>query len=126
MGYTISNLNLGYKMKKTKTVVTKDKVIKGTTKEVTKTYCDFCDKLSADHYGNERRCMCCGRDICRTHQTYDPNETGDYGGQYCPICIKLYYNKYQDLYWKLQEKHDKEEEQMWAEMKKESYEGTIS
>jgi hypothetical protein len=64
--------------------------------------------------------MRCSRDICRQHQTYDPDEIGDYGGYYCPICIKLYYDKYQELFYALQEKQYAEEEDFWSIMKKES------
>lgn len=90
------------------------------TRKETVTICDFCPKKSADHYGNERKCMCCGRDICRTHQTYDPNEMGDYGGQYCPICIKLLNEKYQKLIEELSERHWQEEAALDELMKKES------
>lgn len=84
------------------------------------TVCDFCTSKSADYYGNERTCMGCKRDICQKHQTYDPDETGDYGGNYCPICIKLYRDKYQKLLYVLQDKHSNEEEALMRKMKKES------
>lgn len=84
------------------------------------TYCDFCHTQTTDSYGNERSCMCCGRDICRTHQTYDPNEMGDYGGHYCPICIKLLKEKYQPLFNELSDKHYQEEEDLTSIMKTES------
>lgn len=84
------------------------------------TVCDFDGKPSADHYGNERKCMGCGRDICRNHQTYDPDEIGDYGGQYCPICIKLYHEKYQKLLYDMKEDHYREEENLMKKLGKES------
>lgn len=88
------------------------------------TMCDFCDNKSADYYGNERTCMGCGRDICQKHQTYDPEETGDYGGHYCPTCIKLYKEKYQQLLYDLRDKHYREEEQLMNKLKKESRENS--
>ena len=108
-------------MKKTvtkKIPAVKARPAKTVEKEVT--VCDFDGKPSADHYGNERRCMRCGRDICRKHQTYDPDEVSDYGSYYCPICIKLYNDKYQSLYYELREKQYEEEENFWLELKKES------
>lgn len=84
-------------------------------------YCDFCPKRSADHYGNERKCMACGRDICQTHQHYDPQETGDYGGHYCPSCIKLYYDKYQKLIIDMSNLHYEQEEDLIKQMGKESF-----
>jgi hypothetical protein len=90
-----------------------------TTKKVV-TYCDFCDNKSADHYGNERKCMVCGRDICRNHQTYDPDEPGDYGGYYCPVCIRLYNEKWQKLLYQLHELQYEAEQNFFKEMKRES------
>lgn len=88
-------------------------------------FCDFCPNKTADHYGNERTCMRCGRDICRDHQTYDPDEIGDYGGQYCPTCIKLFKEKYRALWNELKDKHWDEEEKFWKVLKKESLDESI-
>lgn len=111
-------------MKKTVTTKTKERVIPAKTTKKVVTYCDFCPNKSADHYGNERKCMGCGRDICRNHQTYDPDEVGDYGGHYCPVCIKLYNDKYQKLMYDLKEKHYAEEEALMRKMGKESLENS--
>jgi len=108
-------------MKKTiaKTIpAVKARPAKKTEKIVT--FCDFGDEPSADGYGNERQCMRCSRDICYTHQTYDPEEISDYGGSYCPICLKLYKEKYEKLYWKFQASQNVEEEKLWQQLRKES------
>jgi len=108
-------------MKKTitKTIpAVKARPAKKTEKIVT--FCDFCDKPSADDYGNKVRCMRCSRDICYTDRTYDPEDISDYGGSYCPICLRLYRDKYENLYWRIQELQNAEEEKLWQQLKKES------
>jgi late competence protein required for DNA uptake (superfamily II DNA/RNA helicase) len=94
-----------------------------TTETKTVVVCDFCTKKTADHYNNKRKCIRCDRDICYNHQYYDPEESGDYGGYYCPICMRLYNDKYQKLMYALGEKHYQEELKLLDQMKSESLEG---
>lgn len=113
-------------MKKTKIVEIKAKpakeAIPAKTKKVTETVCDFCQANLPDHgsFGWYPKCTLCGRDICRKHTKFDSPDSSDYPDNYCTICFDLRFVKYGDAWWKLQELHEKEEEEFLKLIKKES------
>jgi hypothetical protein len=86
-----------------------------TTKQVEKTVCDFCGASVPDHgsYGWYPRCACCGRDTCRKHNTFDPDEPGDYGDWFCQICLPLLLPARREM----QERHWNEEEELVKKIK---------
>lgn len=88
------------------------------TKKVKKTVCDFCgaDVPSHGSYGWYPSCSICGRDCCRKHNTFDPDEPGDYGSWFCQICLPLILPARREM----QDRHWKEEEELEARIKKES------
>lgn len=82
-------------------------------------YCDICNKSS---YGGMRTCHLCGRTVCHDHQTYDPEEMGDYPDCYCIPCSSLKFHKYLKERQKMEERHFEEEEKLMDLIKKESLE----
>lgn len=109
-------------MKKTKTVTTKKKVIPQSIKEVTKTYCDFCNTVVPDHgsYGWYPGCSLCNRDTCRKHNKPDPHEYGDYPDWYCYICYELKFDKYEDIYAEIEESYEEELNRLEGQIREES------
>lgn len=59
-------------------------VVKKTSSTTNRYYCDFCAVESKGV-----RCSMCGKDICKAHRTYDPQDYSDNPEKYCPNCWNL-------------------------------------
>ncbi len=104
-------------MKEIKEIKVKAKVIKATTRKVEKITCDVLGcgvTINEKGYGFRGKCDLCGRDICRGHTTYDPDEPGDYPENYCPTCVELWIPARREM----KNRHWDEEEKLEAKVKK--------
>jgi len=93
-------------------------------KKVVQVVCDFCDTVLPDHgsYGWYPSCSICGRDTCRKHNSFDPDEIGDYGDWFCDICMPLIIPARREM----KERHWEEEGQLEKMIKEKSLESIIS
>lgn len=89
------------------------KAIPSKKKTVLKVLCDFCSKPTADHYGNQRSCSICSRDLCPKHTKWDPDDPSDYPDKFCSICLRIYIPARSEM----RERHWKEEDELDAEFK---------
>ena len=95
------------------------------TEKVKVSVCDFC--------GKERKivkCTICQRDICYTSYNdrcsrSDPNEYGDYPDQYCPICYKLRFEKYEQEEHMIELDHELAIDRFIQKIRKESLESEV-
>lgn len=121
-------------MKKTRTVKTPARVVTrpAKTKEVVEVYCDIggekVDLTRDNHYGSGgHNCEICGRDICRNQSCFiyedDPDDCNS-SIRVCIICHPLRYKKYLLPYYDLLNKHEKEIEDFFKMIRKESLENS--
>lgn len=93
---------------------------RATTRKVTKFYCDIpdCGDEAAMLYGgvNSAKCNICKRDVCKRHLEYDPDNSGDYPEKWCSICYPLILYPRREM----EERHDKEADELLEKVKKES------
>lgn len=88
---------------------------KATRRKVEKIYCDVGGEHITGHggYGRTGKCVSCDRDICRKHEKPDPHGFNeDYPDGYCTVCYDIKFVKYGDRQLKLEEQHDKEQNEL--------------
>mgnify|MGYP001164756707 CR=1 FL=1 len=51
-------------------------------------YCDVCS-LSGKKHQAINSCNVCGKDLCREHTNFDPDDSGDYPEKWCPSCAQV-------------------------------------
>lgn len=117
-------------MKKTREVKTPERTVvrPAKVKKIEEVFCDICQKrvdVSRDnHYGSGgHNCEICGRDICRNQTCFiyedDPDDCNS-SIRVCIFCHPLRYKKYLIAYYDLLNKHEKEVEDFYKMIKKES------
>lgn len=99
-------------------------VIPETSRVITKLFCDIpgcAQEAKEGLYGwgkKAHKCIICDRDICKRHTVPDPDDNGDYPDQWCTICNQFYYQKRRAI----EQKYDKQIEELLKKVKEESLE----
>lgn len=82
------------------------------TERRTEVICDICE--THRHY---QKCAICNRDLCKSCTIYDPRDNSDYPNRWCPVCLKLWNEKYDAANSELESDYDDAAEALWDEWK---------
>lgn len=87
--------------------------------------CDLCRQEIGVNVPAKGRCAICERDICGAHQSFDPDDQGDYPDRWCDDCVAAWRDGIEAEMRSLDDEYEAKREALVANWKAKSL-GTVA